>query len=86
MLGNAFDLVGSRTQTNFKLIASNVLEETYEIHLRNHKENDAVEIRVPEHLFRWSNWEILNSSMDYTQMDSNTIEFRANVPAQAAKR
>jgi len=36
---------------------------------------------VPEHLFRWSNWEILNSSMDYKQLDSNTIEFRANVPA-----
>jgi hypothetical protein len=81
LLGNAFDLVGSRTQTSFNLIASNVLEETYEIHLRNHKENDAVEIRVPEHLFRWSNWEILNSSMDYKQLDSNTIEFRANVPA-----
>ena len=81
LLGNAFDLVGSRTQTDFKLIASNVLEETYEIHLRNHKENDAVEIRVPEHLFRWSNWEILNASMDYKQLDSNTIEFRANVPA-----
>jgi hypothetical protein len=81
LLGNAFDLVGSRTQTNFKLIASNVLEETYEIHLRNHKANDAVEIRVPEHLFRWSNWEILSSTMDYTKTDSNTIEFRANVPA-----
>ena len=81
LLGNAFDLVGSRTQTNFNLIAGNVLEETYEIHLRNHKENDAVEIRVPEHLFRWSNWEIVNSSMDYTKKDSNTIEFRANVPA-----
>jgi len=33
-LGNAFDLVGEHTQTNFQLIASNVLEETYEIHLR----------------------------------------------------
>jgi len=81
LLGNAFDLVGSRTQTNFKLIANNVLEETYEIHLRNHKANDAVEIRVPEHLFRWSNWEITSSTMDYTKTDSNTIEFRANVPA-----
>ncbi len=81
LLGNAFDLVGSRTQTAFKLIANNVLEETYEIHLRNHKENDAVEIRVPEHLFRWSNWEITSSTMDYKQLDSNTIEFRANIPA-----
>ena len=56
----------SRTQTDFKLIASNVLEETYEIHLRNHKTSGSVEIRVPEHLFRWSNWEITASSMHYT--------------------
>jgi hypothetical protein len=80
-LGNAFDLVGERTQTNFNLLAGNVLEETYEIRLRNHKAEGSVEVRVPEHLFRWSNWEIVSSSMDYTQIDSNTIEFRADVPA-----
>ena len=81
-LGNAFDLVGERVQTSFNLIASNVLEETYEIRLRNHKDEGSVEIRVPETLFRWSNWEILNSSLPYTQINSNTIEFRADVPAQ----
>ncbi len=80
-LGNAFDLVGSRTQTNFHLIANNVLEETYEIHLRNHKDSGSVEVRVPEHLFRWSNWEIVNASMDYKQTDSSTIEFRPQVTA-----
>jgi len=26
-----------------------------------------------------SNWEILNSSMEFTKLDSNTIEFRADV-------
>jgi hypothetical protein len=80
-LGNAFDLVGSRTQTSFNLVAGNVLEESYEIHVRNHKENASVEVRVPEHLFRWSNWEILNASMDYTQVDANTIEFRPTIEA-----
>lgn len=78
-LGNAFDLVGERTQTNFQFIADNVLEETYEIKLRNRKDDQAVEIRVPESLFRWSNWEILNSSDEYTQIDSSTIEFRVMV-------
>ncbi len=78
-LGNAFDLVGERTQTSFRMLASNVIEESYEIRLRNRKTEDAVEIRVPEHLFRWSNWEILTSSHEFTQKDSNTIEFRVNV-------
>jgi hypothetical protein len=79
-LGNAFDLVGERTQTSFNQLASNVLEETYEIHLRNRKDDESVEIRVPEHLFRWSNWEILDASHEYAQTDSSTIEFRVIVP------
>ncbi len=78
-LGNAFDLVGERKQTDFKYIGSNVIEETFEIRLRNRKENLAVEIRVPERLYRWSNWEILNSSDEYTKMDSSSIEFRVIV-------
>jgi hypothetical protein len=78
-LGNAFDLVGEHVQTNFQLIGSNVLEETYEIKLRNRKDDETVQIRVPEHMFRWSNWEILNASTDFVKLDSNTIEFRVDV-------
>ncbi|MFN8528352.1 MAG: DUF4139 domain-containing protein [Anaerolineae bacterium] len=78
-LGNAFDLVGEHTQTDFNYISSNVLEETYEIHLRSHKDDATVEIRVPEHLFRWTDWEIIYASDAYTQLDSNTIEFRPQV-------
>jgi hypothetical protein len=80
-LGNAFDLVGERKQTDFKIIAGNVIRETYEIRLRNRKDTGDVEIRVPERLFRWSNWEILSSSMPYEKQDSSTIEFRATVKA-----
>lgn len=80
-LGNAFDLVGERTQMDFNIIGRNVIQETYEIRLRNRKATEAVEIRVPETLFRWSNWEILNANADYEQLNSNTIEFRPIVPA-----
>jgi hypothetical protein len=78
-LGNAFDLVGGRTQTRFDIISSNVIEESFEIRLRNRKDDETVEIRVPEHLYRWSDWEIVTSSLPYTQLDSATIEFRAQV-------
>lgn len=81
-LGNAFDLVGERTQTDFRIISANVVQETYEIRLRNRKDSGSVEIRVPETLYRWSNWEILNSSADYTKLDSSRIEYRVQVPAQ----
>ncbi len=78
-LGNAFDLVGERTQTDFRFIGSNIIEERFEIKLRNRKEDQAVEVRVPEHLYRWSNWEIIGNSDPYTKLDSGTIEFRLEV-------
>ena len=85
-LGNAFDLVGERIQTDFRIISDTVMQESYQITLRNRKEGETVEIRVPERLFRWSNWEILSSTIDgqtaeFTQKDSATIEFRVQVPA-----
>lgn len=81
-LGNAFDLVGERKQLAFQFISDTVVQETYEIRLRNRKDSDTVEIRVPETLYRWSNWQILNSSHTYTQTDSSSIEYRVEVPPQ----
>ncbi len=78
-LGNAFDLVGERTQTSYRQLSSRVIQESYEIRLRNRKDNETVEIRVPERLTRWSNWEILQVSDDFTQTDSFGIEFRVDV-------
>jgi hypothetical protein len=81
-LGNAFDLVGERIQTSYTLVSDRVLQESYQLRLRNRKDDQAVEIRVPEHLFRWSNWQILNANQPYTQLNFNTIEFRVTVPPQ----
>jgi hypothetical protein len=36
---------------------------------------------VVEHLFRWSEWKILESSHDYEKTDAQTIEFRVPVEA-----
>ena len=56
--GNAFDLVGERRQTNFKLDTNNHwADESFEIKVRNHKKEE-VEVRVVEHLYRWFQWEI----------------------------
>jgi hypothetical protein len=79
-LGKAFDLVAERRQAAYKQLSQRLLEETYEIHLRNRKDTAAVQIRVRERLFRWSNWEILESSHPFTPLDSSTIEFRPDVP------
>jgi hypothetical protein len=79
-VGDAFDIVGERVQTDFRNPSNNTIEEDFEITIRNHKD-EAVEVRVVEHLLRWSEWRILRSNNDYTKNDSSTIEFLVNVPA-----
>ena len=45
------------------------MDESFEIKLRNHKK-EPVEIRVVEHLYRWSNWEITDQSDEFTKTDA----------------
>jgi hypothetical protein len=74
--GNAFDIVGERKQTNFRVDTGDKwLDETFEITLRNRKK-EPVEVRVVEHLYRWSNWQITANSGEFTKKDAQTIEFR----------
>jgi hypothetical protein len=74
-LGNAFDIVGERKKTDFKQISDDVTEESYQIKLRNHKE-EAVEVMVVEHLYSYTDWEIRESTFPYEKKDANTIEFK----------
>ena len=80
LLGNAFDIVGERRQTDFQQLGRNVIEESFEITVRNHKDQD-VEVRVVEHLFRWSEWEIVQESAEHTKLDQGTVEWRLPVSA-----
>jgi len=78
--GNAFDLVGERKQTSFRVDTSEKwIDESFEIKLRDRKKETPVEIRVVEHLYRWSNWEITKQSDDFVKKDAQTIEFRIPV-------
>lgn len=83
--GNAFDMVGERIRTHFKIeTGRRQLDESFEIRLRNHKKT-AVEIRVVEHLYRWHTWEVTEKSNDYEKRDSQTIEFRVRVEPEQPK-
>jgi hypothetical protein len=83
--GNAFDLVGERKQTNFKLDTSEKwMDETFEIKLRNRK-SEPVEIRVVEHLYRWNNWNVTLKSDEFVKKDAQTLEFRVAVQPDQEK-
>lgn len=71
--------MGERKRTTFQVDSSNNwARESFEITLRNRKK-EAVEIRVVEHLFRWTNWEITENSDPYQKLKSDEIEFRVSL-------
>jgi hypothetical protein len=84
--GNAFDLVGERTRTKFLGDSKNSwFDETFEIELRNHKQ-EAVEVRVVEHLYRWTNWTISATTQEWTKKNAQTIEYKVTVPADGTAK
>ena len=83
--GNAFDIVGERRQTDYRIDTSKrIIDETFEIKLRNHKK-EAVEVRAVEHLYRCLNWQIMQKSDEFVKTDSRTAEFRVRIPASGEK-
>ncbi len=77
-LGNAFDIVGERQKTDFKKITDDITDESYQIKLRNHKE-EKVEVVVVEHLHPYTEWEIRETTHPYNKKDANTIEFKIQI-------
>ncbi len=76
-MGEAFDVVGERTQTDWKKIARNVYEAEWEISLRNHKEED-VEVQVIEPIP--GDWTVLKSSHEYEKIEAHTLKYTVKVP------
>ena len=78
-IGNAFDVTGSRRQTNFETDSSlGYAEESFEIKLHSAKPAP-VTVKVVETMYRWANWKVVKSSHKFTKMDAKTIEFPIQV-------
>jgi len=83
--GNAFDLVGERRRTNWKIDTSkDYADESFEIKLRNHKK-EPVEIRIVEHLYRWYTWDIEKSSEPWVKTAAQVMEFRVQLQPDEEK-
>jgi hypothetical protein len=74
-LGDAFDVVAERKQTDYKAIARRVFEYAYEIRIRNHKD-EAVTVVVNEPI--GGDWEIVSSSFPAEKTAAFAARF--NVP------
>ena len=80
--GTAFDVKGSRRQTNFHAeYNQRIMDESFEIKITNQKQQPAT-VSVIEHMYRCDNWEITAKSADFKKLDSHTLEFPLQVPAK----
>ena len=75
-IGNAFDVICERNQTDFQRISSNTHEVEYEITLRNHKTTPiAVEVNEPI----GGTWRMLRASHEWTKTAAWAAQFTVPV-------
>jgi hypothetical protein len=77
-IGNAFDVVVERKQTDFQKLGSNTFEMAFEISLRNHKESP-VTVEVNEPI--GGDWTMVDSNFKYTKTAAFAARFEVPVAA-----
>jgi hypothetical protein len=82
-VGDAFDLVGERVVTDSRNLGDHANQETIQITLKNHKDEN-VTIDALEEV--GGNWEITKSSMDYEKKNANEIIFHVPVKARGEQK
>ncbi len=76
-IGEAFDVVAERLQTDYKQKTTRLHESEWEITLKNHKKEDVM-VSIIEPLI--GNWSVISNSHPYTKKDAFTIKFNVKVP------
>lgn len=83
VVGHSFDVVASRKRTRFIRRSATSVEESFEIEVRNRKET-AETVHVYER--HWGDWRVTEKSMEFTKLDSNTMEFLVNMKAGETRK
>jgi hypothetical protein len=78
-MGEAFDVVGERTQMDFSVIGDCTTESEWRVQVRNHKD-EPVEVELMEPI--GADWQILSSSHRAEKLDAHTFRFTVDVPAR----
>jgi len=77
-IGNAFDVIAERKQTDFETLGTNLYEAAFQITLRNHK-TEPISVEVKEPI--GGQWTILNSNYKYEKTSAFEATFTVPVPA-----
>lgn len=82
-LGQSFDVVGDRTRTDFQLdTTAKTMTESFKISVRNRK-TVATKVLVREYMYRWSGWDLTQSSVKGDKRDAQTIDFPLEIAADS---
>ena len=76
-VGDAFDIVAERSQSDFKAVSPRQNESAWAISLRNRKDEDVV-VTVREPM--GGDWTLVSSSLPGKKVDQQTLEFEVPVP------
>jgi hypothetical protein len=79
-IGDAFDIVGEKVQTEYKDIG-NGYRESWKVTIKNRKEKEAIEVIVPHEIY--GDWKMIESSVPCVKKDAWTAEFRVPVKADS---
>ncbi|MFN3729393.1 MAG: DUF4139 domain-containing protein [Fimbriimonadaceae bacterium] len=76
VVGRSFDIVGERKRTNFRRLGPSMVEESFEISVRNRK-------KEPETVYvyerRYGDWNVTQTSMPFTKLDANTMSYEVRL-------
>jgi hypothetical protein len=82
-LGESFDVVGERTQKEYRKLAPGVWEVEWQIALRNHKKQDQT-VTVIEPVP--GDWQVLHSTHAWDKPQAHTLRFSISVPGESAAK
>ncbi len=77
--GFAFDILGTRTQTNYSRLPDGTYEAAWKVELRNQSDSD-VTVQVIEHLA--GDWRIVEASHEAEKLTAGAVRFWVEVPSQ----
>jgi hypothetical protein len=76
--GYAFEIAGTRIQTDFERPGGNVYESAWKVELKNESESN-VTVQVIEQLT--GDWEIIESSHSHEKLSAGAVRFNIDVPS-----
>jgi hypothetical protein len=82
-MGNAFDVVGERTQKDWRKLGSGLYEVEWEISLRNHKSEEQT-VTVIEPIP--GDWQVLHSTHKYEKVEAHTLKYQIPVPKEGSTK